>query len=307
VTVGLGALGLATAIFVLVRLSESWRVTTHGSSHHVSILGQTISYPAANADALVILALAAVGAVVLTRTLFGALREARASARFVRELRQRDPAQLADALVVDDGRPWALCAGLVRPRIYISSAAVAALDPKALRAVLAHERHHARRRDPLRLAGGRVVARALGFLPGLEALVEDQRSLAELGADEGAAAGAAVTRSDLARALLSLADDGRLDPARVDHLLGEPPSWRLPMALCVGAVALLALLVAVAWLAGRLASGSATLAPPLLSAQPCVVALAAIPAAVGALVWSRREPDQDAAPGGAGAVEKRGG
>jgi hypothetical protein len=41
------------------------------------------------------------------------------------------------------------------------------------------------------------------------------------------------------------------------------------------------LVVAVAVLAGRVAVGSATLAPPFLSSQPCIVVLAMIPAALG--------------------------
>jgi hypothetical protein len=40
-------------------------------------------------------------------------------------------------------------------------------------------------------------------------------------------------------------------------------------------------LVAVAVLAGHVASGSATLALPFLSRQPCIVVLAAIPAVLG--------------------------
>ena len=74
---------------------------------------------------------------------------------------------------------------------------------------------------------------------------------------------------------------GGIDPARVDYLLGDPPSWRFPALLCLAAISILALLVAVAVLAGHVASGSATLAPPVLSRQPCIVVLAAIPAALG--------------------------
>jgi hypothetical protein len=70
-----------------------------------------------------------------------------------------------------------------------------------------------------------------------------------------------------------------LDPGRVDHLLGEPPSWRFPVFAFLVAVSLLALLAAVAVLAGQEAAGSASLAPPFLSAQPCVVVLALLPAA----------------------------
>jgi hypothetical protein len=49
------------------------------------------------------------------------------------------------------------------------------------------------------------------------------------------------------------------------------------------AAAVIALIGAVAVLAGRVASGSATLAPPFVSHQPCVAVLAMIPAAVGLL------------------------
>ena len=75
------------------------------------------------------------------------------------------------------------------------------------------------------------------------------------------------------------ADSGvGVDPVRIDHLLGEPPRWRFPTLLFLAALALIALLAGVAVLAGREAQGSASLAPPFLSAQPCIVMLALIPA-----------------------------
>jgi hypothetical protein len=76
---------------------------------------------------------------------------------------------------------------------------------------------------------------------------------------------------------------GGIDPGRIDYLLGEPPSWRFPALLCVAAAGVLALLVTVAVLAGRVASGSATLALPFLSRQPCILVLAVIPPALGVL------------------------
>jgi hypothetical protein len=83
-----------------------------------------------------------------------------------------------------------------------------------------------------------------------------------------------------------------IDPARVDYLLGEEPSWRFPALVCLAVASIVAVLVAVAVLAGRLASGSATLALPLLSGQPCIVVLAAIPGVVGvlAVTYRRRAP-----------------
>jgi hypothetical protein len=191
---------------------------------------------------------------------------------------------LNDALVIDDERPQAFCAGLFHPRVYVSSGAVALLDQSALDAVLAHEAHHAHCRDPLRLAVGRILARALFFVPGLHELVRRQQALAELGADESAINLAPGYRSALARAMLTFADSSGpagpvgIDPRRVDHLLGDTPSWRFPTLLCVAAAGVITLLGAIAMLIGQLAIGSATLAPPFFSRQPCVVVLSLIPA-----------------------------
>jgi hypothetical protein len=290
----LGGLGLASAIFVVARLLESWRVTPQAASHQIVIFGQRLSYPAANLDAVVIVFLAALGTVVTARALTGALRELRASRRFLRHLAQSKPRPLHGALLIADPQPRAFCAGLFRPRVYVSTGATAILDEAALNAVLAHERHHARRRDPLRFATGRVLAQALFFLPELADLVERQQALAELSADESAVNVAPANRSALARAMLSFSDtpaspgSSGIDPARVDYLLGDPPSWRFPVLLCLAAASVLLLLVAVAVLAGRVASGSATLALPFLSHQPCIVVLAAIPAILGVLAVNYR-------------------
>lgn len=284
----LGSLGLVSALFVVVRLFETWRVTPD-TSNRISILGQTLSYPAANVDALVVLFLAILGLVVTTMTAVGAARELAAARRFGRRIADVAPLRRGDALVIHDERPRAFCAGLFRPQVYVSSGAVAMLDELALDAVLVHERHHARRRDPFRHAAGRVLARALFFLPGLRELVRRQQALAELSADESAINASPANRSALARAMLSFSDASEpghsvgIDPARVDYLLGEPLSWRFPARLCLASASVIALLVAVAVLAGRVAVGSATLAVPFLSSQPCVLVLAMIPAVLGSI------------------------
>jgi beta-lactamase regulating signal transducer with metallopeptidase domain len=289
-------------VFVVVRLIETWRVTPHAASRQISVLGQRLSYPAANLAAVVVVFLALLGLAVTVITVLGAARELAASVRFGRRLRASDPELLDDAFVVEDERPRAFCAGLVRPRVYVSSGAVAVLDEPALHAVILHERHHARRRDPLRLATGRVLARALFFMPGLRELIRRHQALAELSADESAVNAGAENRSALARAMMSFSDDAEsgevvgIDPARVDHLLGEPPSWRFPALLCLAALSVVALMTAVGVLAGQVASGSATLAAPFLSSRPCIVVLAMIPAALGLMIlllarraWSRRQ------------------
>ena len=282
-----GALGLGWALFVIFRLTQTWRVTPATASRRISLFGHELTYPAANAAAVIVVALALLGLVAVVMLAAGALRELAVSRRLHRWLRSHELGTHGDALVIGDSRPRAFCAGLARPRIYVSSGAVALLDESALRAVLAHERSHARRRDPLRLASGRVIARVLFFLPGLGTLFAQQRALAELSADESAIAEAPGNRPALARAMLVFSQESRpddpagIDPERVDHLLGEPPSWTFPALVFALAVSVLVLLGAVAALAARLANGAASLAPPFLSRQPCVAVLAAIPVLLG--------------------------
>jgi hypothetical protein len=290
----LGALGLACSLFVALRLAETWRVRPGMRSHDVSVLGQSLSYPSANLAALVVAALASLGLVATAMMVAGGARELTAWRRARRWLVAQKLHEDGDVLVIADEHPRAFCAGLLRPRVYVSTGAMALLDEVALGAVLAHERHHARRRDPLRFAGGRVIARALFFVPGLRELVRRQRALAELSADESAMNAAPEYRSALARAMLSFAERSRpedptgIDPERVDHLLGEPPRARVQLLLCVLTASVLGLFVGIGMLAGRGATGSATLAPPLLSHRPCIVVVAMIPTIFGLVALRRR-------------------
>ncbi len=282
----LGALGLGSSLLMIVRLVQTWRVTPAMTSHELSILGERLSYPAANLGAVVVVALAVLGLAVTARSIAGAVRELMSGGRLRRRLRAQEPRELDDVLVFVEERPRAFCAGLFRPRVYVSSGAIAVLDRLALDAVLAHERHHARRHDPLRLATGRVIAGALFFVPGIRDLVRRQCTLVELGADEAAMNAGPEQRSALARAMLTFAehsdpaDPAGVEPERVDHVLGDAHSWRFPLLVCLIAGSMLAALAAVGALAGLLASGSATLALPFLSRQPCVVMLAVVPALV---------------------------
>jgi Peptidase family M48 len=295
----LGVLGLTSAMFVIARLFESWQVSTRPISHVVSLFGQRFSYPAANAGAVVVTALAGLGLLMVAAAAWGLVRELLADRSFRRALQARSPTPLRGASVFNDERPQAFCAGLLQPHVYFSTGALELLDGPALDAVLAHERHHASRHDPLRLACGRVLVAGLFFIPSLARLVERQHALAEISADETAVRASGGDPSSLASAMLSFSHAGGtealgVDPERIDHLLGERTRWRLPVALCLGCAATLALLITVAVLAAHVAAGSATLAPPFLSSQPCIAVLAMIPATAGlvglAFLRLRRSP-----------------
>ncbi len=279
----LGVLGLAALAFVVVRLFESWRLGPSAAAHHVTVFGVRLAYPVANADAIVIVALASVGFAALLVAARGCAHELRAARAFDRRL-AACTTELVDGVAVFAGtRPEAFCAGLFHPRVYISTGALELLDERALAAVIAHELHHVRRRDPLRLATGRVLSRAMFFIPGLKPIVRRAASLAELSADERASAAAPQNRAALARAMLAFEGTGGIDSDRVDYLTGDAPSWRFPAGLCLAALAVLALISGLALLAGRLASGSTTLALPLFSHEPCIIVLAALPVALALL------------------------
>ena len=280
----LGLLAVASFAAVFVRLLESWRVSSHRVSHDVVIVGQRLTYPVANAGALIVLVLAILGAIAFAVAVFAVARELIGARRLGRRLAALPGVRNGDLLVIDDERPEAFCAGLVRPRVYVTTGALALLDDPSLRAVLGHERQHARRRDPLRLAAARVITRSLFFVPGVRALRQTHELLAELSADETAIQGAAGDRSALARAMLTFDGAGAasgIDPARVDYLLGDLSSPRFPLLMSAAAVGVLALIVTLAVLVAREATGSATLALPVLSAQPCIVLLALIPGGAG--------------------------
>jgi Zn-dependent protease with chaperone function len=104
-------------------------------------------------------ALLAAGAVVLAVLLVVATRQLRAlhsAARSVARMRRAPGRPLEPGVrEIASERPFSLTAGHWRPDVLVSTALTSALTPRQLEAVLAHERTHRRRRDPLRrtLAG----------------------------------------------------------------------------------------------------------------------------------------------------------
>jgi len=152
----------------------------------------------------------------------------------------------------------AFCAGLLRPRVYVTTA-TAELGANELAAVLAHEAAHARRRDPLRRLITRSAADVVFWFPLLRWWLHRHVENAEVHADKAAINHAG--RGALAAALLAAAAQPPVPaPAmagatetRIAYLLGEDlPTRRPPAGLVV--VSLLGAIGAV-WLVMCLGQG----------------------------------------------------
>jgi Peptidase family M48 len=270
------------------------------STPTVRVLGLELTAPAANLAALVVLALAALGTAVVLAGARSWMRQLRAQRAFRRTLGPRRRLEgPVPAEVIADRRPAAFCAGYLRPRIYVSEGALGRLTQGELRAVLAHEAEHRRRRDPLRLACARVLCDALFFLPVLRDLGERYTALAELLADEAAVRANAGDPAPIAAAMLAFGEDTDeavvgIAPERVDHLLGRKSDWGLPLLTLLLSVIGSFCVVALAWQLGSHALLRLTLNPPVLSRQPCVVVLAAIAAAPGLAALALRKRTREA-------------
>lgn len=185
--------------------------------------------------------------------------------------------------VVATSRPLAFCSGFARPRVYVSSGALALLGREELHALLAHEHHHAARRDPLRRLLADVLAESLIFLPVLRPLTDRRAALAELRADAAAVEACGGDVRPLAGALLSFEDAALgVDPERVDRLEGVRTSWTPPTAPLMRAFAALAGVLAIPVLAVERTTGAALdLAP--FGIDVCLAAVVAFPFVVAVL------------------------
>jgi predicted transcriptional regulator len=270
----LGAAGVgASAAAVGAAIASVHRASTGAA--RLDVVGVALSYPRLNAAAWILLGVALVGGLGLAFVLRGLRHQRRAYRRFAADLEIVGPlGEGPEVYVIADQRPQAFCAGYLRPAVYVSEAAVRLLPPDQLEAVLAHEHHHRRMRDPLRFAYGRILSQGLFFVPALGALFGRYADLAELRADAAAARAAAGGRAAVASALLVFdASGGGVSPERVDSLLGLPAAWRHPRGRVGASVIALVILIASTLAASRTASAQATLNLPLLSSEPCLAVL----------------------------------
>ena len=157
-------------------------------------------------------------------------------------------------LLIEDDRCFCCCAGLLAPRIIISTEMLSRLDDDELTAVLAHERAHAQRRDPARAVAVRVAASALFYLPLARHLANKALVASELGAD--ASASSVSGKDALVGALLKVlgevrpalggatemaslgALDARIEALRTERLPRVRPTVIVLLASLVGVAAL---------------------------------------------------------------------
>jgi hypothetical protein len=218
-------------------LSLVWVIDAMRFHHDVLVDGVTGFWTGDVRPVRVLLVVLAIFDVALiARVAFSLARGIRTQRRFIARLPVLGERELAGrrVRVIGSGRALAFCAGLLRPRIYLSEGALARLRPAELDAIVVHEAHHATRRDPLRI----LVARAIGSAFGTR-----EQVLADLSAD--AAAVRRVGDAPLASALIAFdAEAAGIAAVRVDHLTGGAPRIEVPRALAIAAGAVVCMLFA---------------------------------------------------------------
>lgn len=162
-----------------------------------------------------------------------------------------------DLFVAPASRPVAFCLGLFRPRVVITAGLLARLDPEEQAAVVWHEAHHARQREPLKSLIARLAAQTFFWIPALRELLDRYLLVKELAADRLAAG--RTSRRALAGALSQVAGQptpaaavglAEFAAARIDRLFDPaaelPPLFR-PSRLIVSLAAAASLLFLVTW------------------------------------------------------------
>lgn len=153
-------------------------------------------------------------------------------------------------ILVASERPVAFTQALFRPRVWLSTGLLTLLEEAELEAVLWHEAHHLRARDPLKVLLARCLQRGLFFVPVANELCQAYCVAKEVAADAQAVHAMGDARP-LVRALRKLlakppapafspgiADNPSVVEARLRALLkpDEPRGWFRPqhVGLSVG-------------------------------------------------------------------------
>lgn len=155
---------------------------------------------------------------------------------------------LENVAVFEDRLPLAFTGGFLKPRIFLSTKLFETLDEKERRAVILHESHHQRSKDPLKGLVVSFISDFLFFLPVSRFLKKSSHLTSELTAD-AYSVNSQVDPLDLVSSLLKVRKlDGPaaswfFDPTteRAKHLLGQPAGISLPLKKAFFTLVLLAI------------------------------------------------------------------
>jgi hypothetical protein len=237
-------LELALAVLGLTAASLALLIAMDALQFHAAALWHAVRHltiERLELHGVLLLALGIADAVVIARAVRSLVRQVLAQRAFLRALPIRSCLDVDGELVrVFPGRRVeAFCGGLLHPSVYVSTGALRGVEEPELRAILAHERHHRVRRDPLRFLLARVVSDAFRPLPPLATLADRHVSLADLAADAAAVRALGDVRP-LAAAFVRLDElassgQGGVAPERVDHLVRQGPPESVSPWLLLGA------------------------------------------------------------------------
>ena len=142
----------------------------------------------------------------------------------LRKVARRELWDGREVWLVPSTRAAAFCAGLIQPRIYLTTGLVETLEREEIDAVVRHEAAHAEAYVPLKALVARLFARTFFWLPALRDLESSYTLSAELAADEAAIR--ATSKQAVAAALTRVLDASvpaigfaSLSDARIDKLL----------------------------------------------------------------------------------------
>jgi len=143
---------------------------------------------------------------------------------------------LENVTVFEDRLPLAFTGGFLKPRVFLSTKLADILDEKELRAVILHEFHHKKSKDPLKGLVVSFISDFLFFLPVSRFLNKTYHLTSEMTADAYSVSSQADPL-DLVSSLLKVqklngpAASWFFDPTteRAKHLLGQPARIALPL------------------------------------------------------------------------------
>jgi hypothetical protein len=160
---------------------------------------------------------------------------------------------LESVTVFEDRLPLAFTGGFLKPRVFLSTQLVDILDEKELRAVILHEFHHQKSKDPLKGLAVSFISDFLFFLPVSRFLKKAYHLTSEMTADAYSVSSQA-SPLDLVSSLLKvkrlngLAASWFFDPTteRANQLLGQPSRIPLPLKKTFLTIVLLAITTIIA-------------------------------------------------------------